>query len=294
MQPSAQHVCPRCGAPIQIGQKQCARCGLALDPHSLAAWQATQTRPAPAVYQPAPSVGARPGIRRRPLILIVLGGVVGLCAICGIFGALRANDPTYQAGLTATSRAESTADAFAVQVVGTATAQARLLSARATTTALARPTDTPEPSNTPKPSSTSRPPSVTAPPATVAPTQAPTQAPTAIAQPAATAPPTAKPAAAYSATASVSNKAPARGATVIVTGTLKRNGQPVNGATMFTTWHYKSSTSSCSGKTNATGTARCSREIGGATAGYEVTITVLFQDAGGTTLATTGTSFTPR
>lgn len=64
MQPPAQHSCPRCGAPIQVGQKHCARCGLALDSQSLAAFQATQTRPAPGPYTQAP-IRARPRANTR-------------------------------------------------------------------------------------------------------------------------------------------------------------------------------------------------------------------------------------
>jgi hypothetical protein len=36
--------CPRCQAPIQVGQPTCTVCGLALDPSSLAAFQAEQQR----------------------------------------------------------------------------------------------------------------------------------------------------------------------------------------------------------------------------------------------------------
>ena len=57
-----QYTCPRCGAPIYAGQAACANCGLALDPQSIAAWQAAQAPyPAPGYDAPqAPSGYAAP------------------------------------------------------------------------------------------------------------------------------------------------------------------------------------------------------------------------------------------
>ena len=34
MQQQPQYTCPRCGAPIQVGQFACNNCGLALDPQN--------------------------------------------------------------------------------------------------------------------------------------------------------------------------------------------------------------------------------------------------------------------
>jgi hypothetical protein len=102
------------------------------------------------------------------------------------------------------------------------------------------------------------------------------------------------PVAKYTATASVSNAAPRKNSTVTVTGTLLQNGKPVKGAKMLTTWGFKTTTSTCNAITGATGKASCPRNIGKATPGVKVVITVKFTDAKGTLLAQTQTSFTPR
>jgi hypothetical protein len=60
---------------------------------------------------------------------------------------------------------------------------------------------------------------------------------------------------------------------------------------METTWHYKTTTSGCSGVTDGSGTASCSRDISRATVGYTVGIDVTFTYGGQT--YTTQTSFTP-
>src|SRR6185312_14455832 len=52
---------------------------------------------------------------------------------------------------------------------------------------------------------------------------------------------------AFQVAASVSNAAPTQNSTVRVTAVLTNNGQGVAGATMDTVWHYKTTTSSCSG-----------------------------------------------
>jgi hypothetical protein len=110
-----------------------------------------------------------------------------------------------------------------------------------------------------------------------------------------TQPPTEAPVAHYTASAKVDKPTPPQGATVRVTGTLLRDGAPVAGVWMRTRWIYKSSENSCEAKTGADGTAACSRDIGArVTVGYEVTIRVRFEDAAGTLLATTSTTFTPK
>jgi hypothetical protein len=47
---------------------------------------------------------------------------------------------------------------------------------------------------------------------------------------------------------------------------------------MDTTWHYKSTTSNCSGTTGPDGVAQCSRTIGQASRGYQVNIDVSIGD----------------
>lgn len=58
--------------------------------------------------------------------------------------------------------------------------------------------------------------------------------------------------------------------------------------------YYKSTTSSCTGVTNSSGVASCTRDISRATYGYTVVLSVKFTNAKGATLGTTSTSFTPR
>lgn len=75
--------------------------------------------------------------------------------------------------------------------------------------------------------------------------------------------------------------------------TLTNNGQGVAGATMDTTWRYKTTTSSCSGgPSGGDGRMACTRGIGSATAGYTVVIDVTVRHQGQTFTARTG--FTPR
>ena len=104
------------------------------------------------------------------------------------------------------------------------------------------------------------------------------------------APPTA-PALAYTATARISDAHPHHNERVTVTGTLR--GTKVAGATMTATWHYKTTTSTCTGLTNTKGVASCTRDISRATSGRAVAVTIRFTRAGAT-LASTATSFTPR
>ena len=104
--------------------------------------------------------------------------------------------------------------------------------------------------------------------------------------------PSPNPGAGVQATASVSNATPAKYSTVTVYGTLTNNGQGVSGVTMTATWHYKTTTSSCTGTTGSNGTASCSRGIANATSGYTVVIDVSFDWNGQT--YTAETSFTPQ
>ena len=136
----------------------------------------------------------------------------------------------------------------------------------ATPTLTPRPTDTPLPTDTPGPSPTPRP---TQPPPT--PTSPP---PSCIA------------------TAWVSNETPAQYSNVTVYGQLLCDGTGVTGAPMHTVWHYKTSTSSCDGVTDASGTAACTRDISRATKGYgvRVVVTITWQDQD----YRTETSFTPQ
>ena len=94
-----------------------------------------------------------------------------------------------------------------------------------------------------------------------------------------------------SVSASVSNSSPSQYSNVTVYGNFKNNGQPVSGVQMDTSWHYKTTTSACSGTTGTDGTASCTRGISDATAGYTVSIGVTFTWNGQS--YTTSTSFTP-
>jgi competence protein ComEC len=114
--------------------------------------------------------------------------------------------------------------------------------------------------------------------------------------PSAPAQPTASPvpdatSAACSVTASVSNAAPTRNSTVTVSGTLTCDGAGVAGAPMVATWNYKTTTSSCSGTSNAAGLASCSRSIGSATSDFFVRLDVCFTAGGRQYCGQTG--FTP-
>lgn len=73
----------------------------------------------------------------------------------------------------------------------------------------------------------------------------------------------------------VSNDRPPSGEVVTVFGRLLVNGAPAAGQQMTTTWHYASTTADCTGVTDASGVANCSRDIGRATAGYQVNIDVV-------------------
>ena len=113
-----QYTCPRCGAPIQAGQAACTNCGLALDPQSLAAWQAA-TRPPPVYGGPAPPPSAPPRTGPPRWLTPVLVGVVLLCAACGVIGVL-ATGSQNQAARDDAARATLTAIAQQLAVPPTA------------------------------------------------------------------------------------------------------------------------------------------------------------------------------
>ena len=93
-------------------------------------------------------------------------------------------------------------------------------------------------------------------------------------------------------TASVSNDSPAQLTKVTVSARIANNGQPVVGAPMTASWFYKTTTSTCSGKTDSSGVASCTRNIGHATLGLPVRINVAITWNGQT--YTASTSFTPK
>jgi hypothetical protein len=98
----------------------------------------------------------------------------------------------------------------------------------------------------------------------------------------------------YTATAAhVSTASPRQNSTVSVSAKLLDQGKAIAGALMTATWHYKTTTSYCSGVTLANGVATCSRRISRATIGFRVGVTLTFTK-GGKTLATAYTGFTPR
>jgi hypothetical protein len=129
------------------------------------------------------------------------------------------------------------------------------------------------------------------------PTPSPTPVPTPSPTPQSTPAPVAAaillvPAANVVVTASVSNNRPAQHSDVTVTAQLMNNGQPVADAPMTATWHYKSTAPTCTGQTGSDGVVSCSRNIGDATKGYLVKITVVFNWNG--EQYTAQTSFTPQ
>jgi phosphatidylserine/phosphatidylglycerophosphate/cardiolipin synthase-like enzyme len=86
----------------------------------------------------------------------------------------------------------------------------------------------------------------------------------------------------------VANGAPPRYASVTVYGRLRTNGVGQEDLTMVTSWHFRTTTSHCEGVTQGDGVAACSRNIGGASAGYQVDIAVALGDY------TVTTWFTPQ
>lgn len=93
-------------------------------------------------------------------------------------------------------------------------------------------------------------------------------------------------------TASISNPSPTARSLVTVSGKITVDGQPVAGVPMTATWHYKTTTSTCNGESDASGVASCTRNIGRPTKGYTVRVDLTFSWQGKTFRAQT--SFTPR
>jgi len=123
---------------------------------------------------------------------------------------------------------------------------------------------------------------------TLTPTCTQTQTPT----PTATPTQTEAPVGSIEVTAWVSNSAPSQDSTVTVYGTITMGTVGIAGVPMNTTWHYKTTTSYCDGTSGSNGVASCSRNIGRATKGYYVSITVRFTYQGRSYYAYTG--FTPQ
>jgi hypothetical protein len=77
------YACPRCAAPISAGQPACTRCGLALDPASLAAFQAQQAAYYPPPAGMPPAGGPALAARRARVGWGVLGLAVVVLLCCG-------------------------------------------------------------------------------------------------------------------------------------------------------------------------------------------------------------------
>jgi hypothetical protein len=76
--------------------------------------------------------------------------------------------------------------------------------------------------------------------------------------------------------ACVSNPTPSKNSNQTVYGRLIVNGQVIKNVPMYTTWYYKTTTPTCEGNSGSSGVASCTRNIGGASSGYEVDIDVRF------------------
>jgi competence protein ComEC len=142
---------------------------------------------------------------------------------------------------------------------------------------LKQPTPTPTPTNTPTNTPTPTYTSVSTFTQTPTPTRTPTSTPTST--PTTPPPPVGdnvvcKRSGAAQICGWVSDGSPSQYTTVTVYGRLLINniGQP--NLTMNTTWHYKTTTSYCSGTTDSSGVASCSRYISGASVGYRVNVDV--------------------
>jgi hypothetical protein len=133
-----------------------------------------------------------------------------------------------------------------------------------------------------------RQPPATTPTQTVTPTATPTLTPTATATPTQTPTATTTPIPTPAGTnvvcnangavqicAWVSQGTPSRGSVVTVYGRLLSAGVGQAAQTLTATWHYKTTTASCQGSTGSSGLASCSRNIGQATVGYRVNVTVV-------------------
>jgi len=157
-----------------------------------------------------------------------------------------------------------------------------------TPTPTATATNTPTPSATPTSTTTPTKTSTPTPTATATNTPTPSATPTSTTTPTKTSTPTPTATAAplpgenevcrdignVQICGSVSNATPSQYSTVTVYGRYLVNGAGEAGHTMDTTWHYKTTTSYCSGTTNSNGIAQCSRSIGRASIGYRVNVDV--------------------
>ena len=74
--------------------------------------------------------------------------------------------------------------------------------------------------------------------------------------------------------ASISNGSPPRYTNVTAYGRLIINGAPVAGASVHTTWHYRTTTPTEDCTTGNDGIGHCTRNIGGAASGYRVSVDV--------------------
>ena len=72
----------------------------------------------------------------------------------------------------------------------------------------------------------------------------------------------------------VSNNSPSRYSNVAVYARLVVGAEVISGASVLTTWHYRSSTPTQDCTTEADGIGHCMRNIGGATQGTAVTVDV--------------------
>lgn len=90
----------------------------------------------------------------------------------------------------------------------------------------------------------------------------------------------------------VSNGDPSRYTSVTVYGRLLDAGRPVSGAAMHTVWRYKTTTPTEDCTTGSDGIGRCTRNIGGATSGYMVSVSVQISYQGGSYYEST--YFVPR
>jgi hypothetical protein len=70
----------------------------------------------------------------------------------------------------------------------------------------------------------------------------------------------------------VSDLTPSQNETVTVSVLVQTDGQPAAGIPMTATWHYKTTTATCSGVSGDNGIASCSRDFSDATIGYPVRI----------------------
>lgn len=94
-------------------------------------------------------------------------------------------------------------------------------------------------------------------------------------------------------TASVSDPEPCQYSDVTVTiEVTDQDGNPVEGANTTSTWHYKTTTRTESGTTDGSGVDKHTRDIGRASAGYEVDVNVDVEIGDQTGMART--SFTPQ